>query len=75
MPHGGQVEGLWGEGRGLDLSAESCIPPVNTAHCGQVENLCGEGRGLDLSAESCIPAGNSVLHSGQINKFEDRGWA
>ena len=73
--HGGQMENLWGKGRGLELTTELSIPPVNTVpHGGWMESLWGKGQGLEFSTELSVPPVDTVLHGGQMeNLGEGRG--
>ena len=74
VPHGGQMEGLWGKGRGLELYAEPCVLPVNAVpHGGQMESLWGRTWGLELSVEPSIPPVNTLSHGGQIEGLWGKG--
>ena len=74
VPHGGQMEGLWGKGRGLELYEEPCVLPVNAlSHGGQMESLWGRRWGLELSVEPSIPPVNTLSHGGQIEGLWGKG--
>ena len=53
--------------RGLELSAEPSIPPVNIVpHGDQIKSVLGKEQSLEISAEPCFAPVNTVPHRGHI---------